>query len=83
MEDQVMFASVKTQGQYIHTSSRTYRQVGITLHENKLDDFIIKEVNLMFLSASYEINSSASESGYTIKPHYYARFNKQELIMVT
>ena len=35
MEDQVTFASEKTEGQYIHTSGRTYRQVGITLHENK------------------------------------------------
>ena len=37
MEDQVIFASEKTEGQYIHTSSRTYGQVGITLQENKLD----------------------------------------------
>ena len=36
MEDQVMFASEKTEGQYIHTSSRTYGHVGVTLHENKL-----------------------------------------------
>ena len=36
MEDQVIFASEKTEGQYIHTSSRTYHQIGITLHENKL-----------------------------------------------
>ena len=37
MEDQVTFASEKTEGQYIHTSSRTYRQEGITLHEDELD----------------------------------------------
>ena len=37
MEDQVTFASEKTEGQYIHTSARTYRQVGITLHEDELD----------------------------------------------
>lgn len=37
MEDQVTFASEKTEGQYIHTSGRTYRQVGIVLHENKLE----------------------------------------------
>ena len=36
MEDQVMFAAEKT-GLYIHTSCRTYRHVGITLHENKSD----------------------------------------------
>ena len=35
MEDQVTFASEKTEGQYIHTSSKTYHQVKITLHENK------------------------------------------------
>ena len=37
MEDQVTFESEKTEGQYIHTSGRTYRQVGVVLHENKLD----------------------------------------------
>ena len=36
MEDQVTFASETTEGQYIHTSSKTYHHVGITLHENKL-----------------------------------------------
>ena len=36
MEDQVIFASEKTGGQYLHTSSRTYHQKEITLHENKL-----------------------------------------------
>ena len=35
MEDQVIFASEKTEGQYIHTSSRTFHEVGITLHKNK------------------------------------------------
>ena len=39
MEDQVVFASEKAEGQYIHTSSWTYGQVKITLHENKLDIF--------------------------------------------
>ena len=79
-----MFASAKTEGQYIHTSSRTYRHVGITLHEDKLDSLNIKKkVNLMFLPTSYEINASASESGYTIKSHYYAGSSEQELIMVT
>ena len=37
MDDQVIFASEKTEGQYIHTSSRTYHEVGITLHKNKFD----------------------------------------------
>ena len=79
-----MFSSAKTEGQYIHTSSRTYRHVGITLHEDKLDSLNIKKkVNLMFLPTSYEINASASESGYTIKSHYYAGSSEQELIMVT
>jgi len=33
MEDQVIFASEETEGQYMHTSSKTYHQViGITLH---------------------------------------------------
>ena len=36
MEDQVIFASEKTEGQYIHTSSRTYGQERVILHENKL-----------------------------------------------
>ena len=34
MEDQVIFASVETEGQYIHTSRKTYHQVGITLLED-------------------------------------------------
>ena len=34
MEDQVIFASEETEGQYIHTSSKTYHQVGIALHEH-------------------------------------------------
>ena len=37
MEDQVTFSSEKTEGQYIHTSGRVFRQVGISLHENWLD----------------------------------------------
>lgn len=32
IEDQVIFASEETEGQYMHTSSKTYHQVGITLH---------------------------------------------------
>ena len=53
MEDQVTFASEKTEGQYIHTSGRTYRHVGIALHENKLE-FINQWINfsvVMFLPA--------------------------------
>ena len=54
MEDQVTFASEKTEGQYIHTSGRTYRHVGIVLHENKLE-FINQWINnfsvVMFLPA--------------------------------
>ena len=41
MEDQVIFASEKTEGQYIHTSSRNYHQSGITLHGNKLASYIV------------------------------------------
>ena len=32
MEDQVIFPSEETEGQYIHTSRKNYYQVGITLH---------------------------------------------------
>ena len=34
MEDQVIFASKETGGQYMHTSSKAYCEVGITLHSN-------------------------------------------------
>lgn len=34
MEDQAIFVSEETEGQYIHTSSKTYHQVGITLHRH-------------------------------------------------
>ena len=34
MEDQVIFASEETEGQYIHTSRNTFHQVGMTLQEN-------------------------------------------------
>ena len=32
MEDQAIFASEENEGQYIHTSSKTYYQVDIALH---------------------------------------------------
>ena len=32
MQDQVIFASEENEGQYIHTSSRTYHQADIALH---------------------------------------------------
>lgn len=84
MEDQVTFASEKTEGQYIHTSSRIYRQVGITLHEDELDLLLsMTEVLLLLLYfTSYEINASATESGYTIKSHYCAMPNEQDSIKV-
>ena len=86
MEDQVTFASEITEGQYIHTSSRTYQQVGITLHENKLAKLINKpelvNINIKLLPTSHEINASATESGYTIKSNYYAMPNEEEFIKV-
>ena len=83
MEDQVTFASEKTEGQYIHTSGRTFHQVGIILHENKLVVFKIR-MNWLILTTinSFEINASATESGYTIKSHYCAMPNEQESIKV-
>ena len=32
MEDQVIFASEETEGQYMHTSTKKYCKGGITLH---------------------------------------------------
>ena len=32
MEDQVIFAGKETEGQYMHTSSKTYHEVGVALH---------------------------------------------------
>ena len=81
MEDQVTFASEKTEGQYIHTSGRTYRQVGITLHENKLDFNQNELIWFCYISYhSHEINASATESGFTIKSHYRVMPNEQEFI---
>ena len=34
MEDEVIFASEETQGQYMHTSSKKYHEEGITLHKD-------------------------------------------------
>ena len=85
MEDQVIFASEKTEGQYIHTSSRTYGQVGITLHENKLDFINMNSytyINDVKCCDSYEINASATESGYTIKSHYRAMPKEQGSVKV-
>ena len=81
MEDQVIFAIEKTEGQYIHTSIRTYGQVGITLHEHKLDNICIVLYIFCYM-CSYEINASATESGYTIKSHYHAMPNEQESVKV-
>ena len=35
-----------------------------------------------YFSTSYEINASVSESGYTIKSHYYAMPKEEEFIKV-
>ncbi|XP_065909470.1 inositol 1,4,5-trisphosphate-gated calcium channel ITPR1-like [Dysidea avara] len=51
MEDQITFSSEKTEGQYIHTSARLFRQVGITLHEN------CHEINASANESGYTLRS--------------------------